>query len=195
MTMRTQPERTGGYRALALALGAVLATAAQAGAQPATTSFDELPRMLSTGELVTVVDNDGESHEGRIIDVSPSALSLLVLGDQRHLPAADVSSISQRRPDSLRNGVLSGLGFAALPGFLLSGAMYGHAYNEGGSGLPAAGMLALSLGLGAAIGAGLDALVEDSFVIYHRSGATWKRLTVSPLVSAHRRGVAVSLSF
>lgn len=192
--MRTQPARTGGYRTLALAVGAVLALAAHAEAQTAT-SFDELPGMLNRGELFTVVDNGGDRHVGRIIDVSPSALSLLVLGVRHDLPAADVSSIHQRRPDPLRNGVLKGLSVAAIPAFLVSGAMYGHAYNEGGSFQPATGMLILSLGLGAALGAGLDALVADSVVIYDRSRATRQRLTVSPLVSAHRQGVAVSLGF
>lgn len=195
MTMRTQPARTEGYRALAFALVAVLATAALAGAQTAA-SFDELPRVLSPGDVVTVVDNSGESHVGRIIDLSPSALSLETTGVLHDLRSADVSTIRQRRPDPLRNGALIGLTVGIIPGFFLSSGAVGFASDRGGSPGGAAAVAAVfSLGLGAALGAGVDALIQDSYVIYERRGGSRKRLAVSPLVSAERRGVAVSLSF
>lgn len=194
MTMRTQPERTGGYRVLALALGTVLATSAHAGAQTAA-SFDELPRVLSPGDVVTVIDNSGESHVGRIIDLSPSALSLKTFGVLRdlHLPAPDVASIRQRRSDPLGNGTLIGVGVGAIPGALLGAFVYGY---EGASDTGAAARsIAFSLAVGGAIGAGVDAIIQRPHVIYERRGASRKRLAISPLVSAERRGVAVSLSF
>ena len=188
--MRTQPERTGGYRALALALGTVLSTAAHAGAQTVA-SFDELPRVLSPGDVVTVVDNSGETHVGRIIDLSPSALSLQTFGVRRDLPAPDVSSIRQRRSDPLGNGTLIGLGVGAIPGALLGAFTYAY---EGAAGR-AVGSMVFPLAVGVGVGAGVDALIRNSYVIYERRGAGRKGLTVSPLVSAYRRGVVVSLSF
>ena len=51
------------------------------------------------------------------------------------------------------------------------------------------------LGLAAGIGAGVDALIQRNHVIYGPMGAAQRRLTVSPLLSGDRRGVAVSLRF
>ena len=194
MTMRKQFERTGGCGALALVLVIVLATVAHAEAQTAA-SFDELPLVLRPGDRVTVTDNNGRNLTGRIIDLSPSTLSLEASGARLDLSAADVSFIRQRRPDPLRNGALIGLGVGAIPAALLSWWGYGIAQGEGGSpwiGVPFAGM---SLGLAAGIGALVDALIQRSHVIYGPTGAAQRRLTVSPLLSGHRRGVAVSLGF
>ncbi len=190
--MTLQPERPGGYRILALALATVLATAAHAEAQTAA-SFDELPRVLSLGDRVTVTDDTGRDLTGPIIDLSPSglALSLRDLGGARiDLPAAEVSRVRQWRSDSLRNGTLIGLGVAAVPGFL-----FVVAAGEGASAYSVVGFMGLSLGLGAGMGAGIDALIPTTHVLYDRTSAARQRWTVSPTLSAHRRGVAVSVGF
>ena len=194
MTMRTQPERTGGCRALALVLVTVLAMAAHAEAQTAA-SFDELALVLRPGDRVTVTDDRGRNLTGRIIDLSPSTLYLEGRFRLRlDLPTADVSLIEVSDP--LRNGTLIGLAVAAIPAYLLSAGAYSYAYNEGGSPAGAAAWSAgLSLGLGALLGSGVDALIRRSYVIHGPTGAARQRLTVSPLLSAHRRGVAVSLGF
>ena len=180
---------------LALALVTMLATAAHAEAQTAA-SFDELPLVLRPGDRVTVTDDSGRNLRGQIIDLSPSTLSLEARGARLDLRAADVSFIRQRRPDPLRNGALIGLGVGAVPAALLAMAGYSLAYNEGGSPGGAAAYLAgLSLGLATVIGVGVDALIQRSHVIYGPTGEAQRRLTVSPLLSGHRRGVAVSLGF
>ena len=193
MTMSTQPERTGGCRALALALVAVLVTVAHAEAQTAA-SFDELPLVLRQGDRVTVTDNNGRSMKGRIIELSRSTLSLDARGARHDLHADDVSLIRQRRQDTLRNGALIGLGVGAIPAAYLSLLAHGYAHNEGGESA-ASGVAGWSLLLAAGIGAGVDALIRRSHVIYGPTGAAQRRLTVSPLLSGHRRGVAVSLGF
>ena len=195
MTMRKQFERTGGCGALALVLVIVLATVAHAEAQTAA-SFDELPLVLRPGDRVTVTDNNGRNLTGRIIDLSPSTLSLEASGARLDLSAADVSFIRQRRPDPLRNGTLIGLGVGAILATLLSMMAYSYAYNEGGSPWSeAAGVAGWSFFLAAGIGAGVDRLIQRSHVIYGPTGVAQRRLTVSPLLSGHRRGVAVSLGF
>lgn len=185
MAMRTQPERTGGCWALALVT--VLVTTAPAEAQTAA-SFEELPRVLRTGDLVTVTDDRGRNLGGRILDLSPSTLSLEYTGARIDLRADQVSTIRHRRFDSLQNGTVIGLGIAAVPVSLLALV----AANEGGVHAP---FVLLWLGVGGGIGAGVDALIRESRVIYGPTGTSRKRLTVAPLLSAHRRGVAVSLGF
>lgn len=188
--MRTQPERTGGCRALALALVTVLAAAAQAEAQTAA-SFDELSRLLRRGDLVTVTDEQGRELGGRILDLSPSGLALEYTGMRLDLPANQVSTIRHRRFDSLQNGTMIGLGVAAIPVTLL-----GLVATADGARLEQYGPFALLwLGVGGGIGAGVDALIRESRVIYGPTGAARKRVTVSPLLSVHRRGVAVSVGF
>lgn len=184
--MRTQPERTGGCWALALA--AVLAATAPAEAQTAA-SFEELPRVLRLGDLVTVTDDRGRNLGGRILDLSPSTLSLEYTGARIDLRADQVSTIRHRPFDSLQNGTMIGLGIAAVPVSLLA-----LVASADGAGVHAPFVLAW-LGVGGGIGAGVDALIRESRVIYGSTGTSRKRLTVAPLLSAHRRGVAVSLGF
>ncbi len=49
-------------------------------------------------------------------------------------------------------------------------------------------------GLGAAIGAGVDSAQVDSRVVYDTRGSS-RRVSVAPLISRDRKGVAVSLGF
>ena len=185
--MRTQPERTGGCRALALALVTVLAAVAHAEAQTAA-SFDELPLVLRPGDLVTVTDDRGRDLGGRIIELSPSTLSLEYTGARLDLRADQVSTIRHRRFDSLQNGMMIGLGVAAIPVFLLGMAVAAEGPVEGYE--PFA---LLMLGVGGGIGAGVDALIRESRVIYGRPGAARKRLTIVSRVM-HRVTVTVSKS-
>lgn len=184
--MRMHTERTGEGRALALALVALLATTAPAAAQTAV-SFEELPSVLRRGDLVTVTDDQGRRLGGRILDLSPSGLSLEYTGARLDLSADQVARIRHQRFDSLGNGTLIGVGIGAIPGFLL-----GMAVSESGGFGQA---LALGLGVGGGIGAAVDALIPESRVVYDPTGAARQRWTVTPLLSAHRRGVAVSLGF
>jgi len=182
--MRT--EQTAECRAPALALIALLATTAPAAAQTAA-SFEELPSVLRKGDLVTVTDDQGRRLGGRILDLSPSGLSLEYTGARIDLGADQVASIRHRRFDSLQNGTLIGVGIGAIPGFLLGAA----AWESGGFGYA----MALGLGVGGGIGALVDASIRESRVVYRPTGAARQRWAVAPLLSAHRRGVAVSFGF
>ena len=61
-----------------------------------------------------------------------------------------------------------------------------------GESLAATAMMA---GLGAAIGAGLDAIFRGNQVIYSRPARTSARLKLSPLLARGRRGALLSLEF
>ena len=75
-------------------------TVALADAQTAG-SFDELQRILNRGDRVRVTDHTGRELTGRLVDLSPSSLSLEVEGARRDLLDADVTLVHQWRPDPL----------------------------------------------------------------------------------------------
>ena len=163
--------------------------------------FQDLPLLVNLGDRITVTDNTGRELRGRIIDLSPSTLSLLVDGIPRDLDEADVTVIRQRQRDSLKNGALYGF----VPGAVVGGLFFAG----GASDYPIFVLGIASLfGLGgAAIGAGVDALMESQQVIYDASASAQRltvlpllsrqhrRVSVAPLLSRDRKGVAISLGF
>ena len=57
-------------------------SAAQGPPDTPTATFRELPLLVSLGDRITVTDDTGRELQGELIDLSPSALSVLV--DERH---------------------------------------------------------------------------------------------------------------
>ena len=174
---------------IALVLAAATVTASLAEAQ--SLSFDRLALQLNQGDRITVTDRDGEELRGRIVDLSSSTLSLQTGGLRHDLAGGDISVIRRRERDSLKNG--AAIGFAS--GVAGVAVLVGLVAPDGD--LPPAGFMILGSLFGAAgagIGAGLDALQEESRVVY-RTAPSNRRLAVSPVVSRERQGVAVSLGF
>ena len=175
-------------RTIALALTAATLTASLSEAQ--NPSFDRLALRLNQGDQVTVTDSEGRETKGRIVDLSPSTLSLETAGLRRDLTGGDVSVIQRRYHDPLGNGAaigfVSGVAFLAV---LVSAGCSGCATDP--EVMP---WYALFGGAGAGIGMGFDALYQGSRVVY-RAAPSDRRLAVSPMVSRERQGVSVSLGF
>ena len=175
-----------------LVLLAALAAAARADAQtaePRNASFERLGLLLAQGERIRVTDGAGRDWQGRLIDLSPSTLSLRIAGVRHDLQEADVAVIRRRQRDGLGNGALVGfLSGAAVAVSLLTA--------EEGNVDRGAALLATSLfgAAGAGVGVGVDALIQRSQVVYRAEGAA-QRLTISPLLSRDRRGLSLSLAF
>ena len=167
------------------------APAAQA--QTLAGSFDQLQVLVKPGDTISVTDATGRELTGRIESLSQSSLSLLVAGARHDLPEREVRTIRQRRSDSLANGAKWGLGIGAGLG-LAGGLAIASEYSEGGGVyIP---ILALVYGgIGAGVGAGLDALILSNQVIYFKSPGSVAKVTVSPLVTSERKGVVVVFGF
>ena len=174
---------------------------------------------MSLGDRITVTDDTGRELQGELIDLSPSGLSVLV--DERHdlqetdsagktwcpngwrcsiaqtiaqtgrydLQETDIAAVRQQRPDSLKDGALRGFmaGAAIISGLVLSSGCSVH---------PAGMLAAIGFygGLGAAIGVAVDGAHVGSRVVYDTRGSS-RHVSVSPLISRDRTGVAVSLGF
>ena len=169
---------------IVLVLAAATATAPLAGAQ--SLSFDRLALELNQGDRVTVTDSGGQKLQGRIVDLSPSILSLQAGALRRDLNRDDVSVVQRRERDSLTNGAV--FGFASGVGVALALILV---VGEGGGSAP---WYALFGAAGAGIGAGLDSLHQGSRVIY-RAAPSNRRLAVSPRLSRDGAVLSVSLGF
>jgi hypothetical protein len=178
-----------GLAVLLLCLGAT-----PVDAQNVASSFDQLTALVNPRDKIIVVDLAGGETQGRIAALSGDKLTLVTPAGPRELGEALVAEIRQRRRDSLQNGAV--IGAAAGAGYGLAMLTLASIYGDGGDLMPASvvtGMVIFT-GTGAAIGAGIDALIARTQTIYRkRSGAA--RLSVSPLFGGGRRGAAVTIDF
>lgn len=107
---------------------------------------------LSVGEVVHVRDMQGRSVDGAIAAASSAALTILDEGRLVVLEAEDVRAVL--RQDSVVNGVLLGVA-SGLLGWIVG---VDRVCRETECGLARA--FPVSLGVGAAIGAGVDAVMH-----------------------------------
>ena len=143
-------------------------------AQTVANSFEDLQRMLKKGQTVFVTDDTGRETKGKVAEVSDDSL---IINTPAPRTFARESITRVRHTDSLKNGALIGGGIGtglAMWDYLIDPSEPGNAV-----------VFAVGIGLGAAIGAGIDALVS-------RGG---RALWISPLAGKDRQGVLVSVRF
>ena len=145
---------------------------AAASAQELAGSFEQLRVLVKTGDTVRVTDKSGEEARGAIVDLSSSSLVLRVHDAQRTFLERDIAAIHQRRHDSLANGARWGFIVGAGLG-VFAGAVVASEYRDGGGALIP--LLALTYGgMGAGVGAGIDAMHPSNQVIFAwRGKASW----------------------
>jgi hypothetical protein len=189
----------------ALALVLVLAPI-QARAQLIATSFEELPATLQQGERIQVTTASGDTLKGDVLDVSSSGLELRIRtprpegstpsAAQRRLLENDVREIRREHRDSLWNGTLIGLAVTSFPGIVTIA--YGlSAANDGyTTGAEVAGAGIVMLGIGAGIGAAVDASMHRHTTVYFRPPVPRaSRLRVEPLLARAAGGLRASIRF
>ena len=154
-------------------------------AQELAGSFEQLRVLVKKGDTVSVVDRAGKEVRGPISGLSSSSLAIAVAGNQQTFLESDIDAIRQRRPDSPANGAKWGLAIGAGLG-LLAGIDLSSGYHDGAIALIP--VLALAYGgIGAGVGAGLDALVSSDQVIFARGGSTAKATVAAhPEDRSHR---------
>lgn len=113
-------------------------------------------------EVIVIQSGSGEEFRGRLVELSPTTLGLLVNGKRVDLPLESVVRIDGRN-DSLKNGAL--IGAAVMGGLSVVGC---QGFNSGAQ--CAAGVI-LNTGIGALIGTGIDALRKGRTTIYSKPAA------------------------
>lgn len=176
-----------------IAISFSLLNAMQASAQQAR-SFEQLQVLVKPGDNVYLTDLSGKVSRGRITGLSGSSLQLMANGTTREFTESEVFQIRQWRQDSLRNGALIGAGAGlGLSVTFVAAACSGS--DECSGGWAAAGIMVYT-GLGAAVGAGIDALIPHKRTIYVGGRqATPGKIKLQPIFNRSHRGVSVAFSF
>jgi hypothetical protein len=186
--------RTGtAARHAALGTVAWLLAATGTFAQTPVSDFGQISTRVRVGETVYVTDSAGREHKGMLFDLSASQLVLESGGKRQDFPAGQVATISWRAHDPLGNGALIGMAVGA--GFVGIAALSSCDSTECG-GWMLLGMLAYG-GIGAGIGAGIDALIPGKMIPVYRSasGKQGASLSFSPILSPRRQGLAATVRF
>jgi len=156
------------HRGISLIVALLLASAG-------TASAAQKPRDAKPGEEIIVTQSaSGEELRGRLVELSPTSLGMLVNGHRVDVPVENVLRIDART-DSVKDGAIIG---ASIMGVLagLGCASFAGESNAAGN---CAAALVFDVGLGALAGAGIDALHKGRTPIYIKAGKSEKALGFS----------------
>ena len=188
---------------VAVTLAAALCLPALASAQMPPSAFPQLGDQLKPGDTIWVTDAQGREVKGKIGALEPGAITVRG-GGGRTFNLSDVRQVTVRRGDSVANGGMIGMAVGALAG--LGVGIAGCATYpkddplRGDACLMAIGLTWIpGLAVGGLVGVGIDAMVPgDKLVVYRGadpSGASHARVSISPVIAARTKGLAVALSF
>ena len=164
----------------------VLAFAISAYAQRPAADFGQLGVLVYTGDRVTVTGSSGGVVEGRILDLSPSKLTIKVDGQPRQFLLDDVRTISRQQHASIGKGAAWGFGIGAGLGLWT----YASVARCCG-GLIFAGTV-LTGAMGAGIGAGFAAATMTDHVVFAKPGTGNVKLSAGPIIGRNNAGVMLT---
>jgi hypothetical protein len=191
-----QPLWRDGLSVLILCAATLVFDAAGASAQSVSRSFTDLERQLAVGESITVTDETGHELAGKISELSPTSLTLLVDRQPRTFSENQVRRVQQRRFDSLWNGVLIGGGVGAAVG--LASVIYWLIAdpNECRGGPCMQDMLGPTI-IGSLVGVGVDVAIKTNLTVYQSpsSRRSMQSRTAVLLVAQGRKGAGLTIRF
>lgn len=146
-------------------------------------TFDELKFVVAPGEKVRMVLSDGRRVTGSVTTLSPDTLAMRINGKTRLFRPEDIDSVRQRRADSVKGGAIAG--FAVGAGLSVAS----------GCGRCHIGFALAYGGIGAAVGAGIDALIKKEVVVFRGKNAKSPRVFVEPQLSPSHKAVQLRVTF
>jgi hypothetical protein len=187
MHTTTRTNRPVSIGVLAFSICLVMLAPARATAQEPVAGFDQLSTRLRVGDTIWVTDTSGAEVKGTLSELTSTSLTLK---GARHFQRQDVRAILERPHDSLKFGALLGLGIGLAAGTVLVAVATPESAGDYFS-------VAIIGGMGAAIGAGIDAAIPMPKRPVYLSNVGSSRQPVSwrPMVGPRATGVQVSFSF
>ena len=158
---------------------------------------NQVPAEISPGQRVEITTVDGRKFKGKVEAVEGSTVAVVnsvYRGVFRH---EEIATIALQK-DSLWNGAIFGLAIGAAAGVLSADTsknespFCGMGIWDDCGGDSRAGAMAVNAGLGALVGAGVDALISKRDRYLFRKSAS---ATISPVIGRRTRGVAVSVTW
>jgi hypothetical protein len=167
-----------------LVLAAHIPEVAQA---QSTAAFSELAGRLKAGDTVYVTVGEGETR-GRVAQISPTSLDLMIDGRQTAFDIASVQRVERERRST---------GWGALIGLGAGGALSAICWNSVhhcGIRTPATDLV-IGLAVAPTAGAAVGAFIKRRQTVFESRRKSSPQVTVAPVVEPARRGVRVSVVY
>lgn len=147
-----------------------------------------------SASLTLLGDSHGPADDGTAINMAESGLRVSITDRVREFGQAEMRAMSRRNSDSLLQGVLIGAAGGIAVGALLR---QSDEYWDFGMS-STAGYYLLFAGMGAGVGAVIDAVVPGSKLVNHSPAARGRkvgRLAISPIFARGRKEIAARFVF
>ena len=180
-----------------LSMSVLLLFNSTAGLAEQASSFEQLQVLVQKGDQVSVTTGDGKVTKGSVEAVSASSLRLVRNRVPIEMAQMDVLEIKKKDPiaNGVKMGAFVGAGVGGGLGVLSALFTCGNADCAPEAVAGVALSIGFSAGIGAGIGALVDAVSNRNPVVYRAPPRTAARIRITPLLSADRKGVRLSLSF
>jgi hypothetical protein len=175
-----------GWLLLALVLGVYEVSAQQA------RSFEQLQMLVRQEDRITIIEPNGQTTTGSIVQLTDSSLRIIAGGSPREFLEQNVLQIRARRADSLNDGAKYGgvvggvLGVVAAVTWVLA--------DSGGCVGCAVASLPIYTALGIGTGVAIDAMLTRESTIFSADRAA-SAFILRPELSASRAGFSLRFSF
>lgn len=158
-------------------------------AQEVARSFEDLQGRVMLGETVRVIDRQGQSTRGKLLRLTATDLTVRTDGGERVVDASNIVEVKARRSGPLLNGALIGAAVGASP-FVIFAALDEGSNCDGCM----AGAL-VWMGIGAAAGVGIDALVKGDITVMKLGTGASRGVALVPVIERKRQGLFCSIRF
>lgn len=145
--------------------------------------------LLTHGRTISITDAQGQVTTGRVVEVTPDSVVVRKNDRRFDVPFREVVAIDEI--DSVGNGALVGLIVGAALFVADVSASRAEGLELNGAGYVVFGVI--YGGLGAAAGAGIDALIGGNRRIYQRGSTA--RVSLSPIFRSNRAGGMIRVSW
>ena len=173
-----------------------LVTPAGAFAQAPADAFADVPKVLELGRKVSVRGIDGHKTTGRVVDITPTSLTVAIedaLGtvEREVFPSQLIRSIT--RTDSVWNGLLIGLGAGIVGAELfVRGACGPRGHDDECAAIATGVGVTTFVPGGTIVGALIDKFMGNQLIYRAPQRSS---LVIAPVVAPAAGGVSVSLRF